>query len=142
MNNRVVVLEVVAKPLYWIILAVSLWVLYRGHNEPGGGFIGGLLAVTATVLWAVAFGSQAAERRMPFQSPLKLAVAGVIIGSLAGVPAFFLGNSFLTHIWLEGTILSTVLVFDIGVFLCVWGALGGYALALMYTSPEQEGGAS
>ena len=61
MRDRLVILEVVARPVYWIILAASVWVLFTGHNEPGGGFIGGLVAVSATVLWAVAHGSRAAE---------------------------------------------------------------------------------
>ena len=51
MNRRLVILEVVAKPLYVVILAASLVVLLRGHNEPGGGFIGGLLAGGARGLW-------------------------------------------------------------------------------------------
>jgi multicomponent Na+:H+ antiporter subunit B len=130
-------LDVVARPLYGVILLASLWVLLRGHNEPGGGFIGGLVAVSASVLWAVARGSDAAARRLPLGSPMKLAAAGVGIGLLSGLPAWWMGQSFLTHWW--GTLplgftevtVSTVLLFDIGVYLCVWGALAGYALALL-----------
>jgi multicomponent Na+:H+ antiporter subunit B len=137
MNPRIVILEVVARPLYWVILAASVWVLLRGHNEPGGGFIGGLLAVTASVLWAVAHGSDAAERRLPLRDPVRLAATGVLLGALAGVPALLVGDPFLTHWWgvlpLGFTELkvSTVLVFDLGVYLCVWGALAGYALSLL-----------
>jgi len=60
MKRQPLILEVVARPLYAVILAASVFVLLRGHNEPGGGFIGGLLAVTATVLWALAHGPDAA----------------------------------------------------------------------------------
>jgi multicomponent Na+:H+ antiporter subunit B len=145
-NPRIVILEVVARPLYWVILAASVWVLLRGHNEPGGGFIGGLLAVTASVLWAVAHGSDAAERRLPLRDPVRLAATGVLLGAAAGLPAMLVGDPFLTHWW--GTLplgftevkVSTVLVFDLGVYLCVWGALAGYALSLLAvdddTSPE------
>jgi multicomponent Na+:H+ antiporter subunit B len=59
MKHKLVILQVAAGPLYWLILAASLWVLLRGHNEPGGGFIGGLVAVSASILWAVAHGSSA-----------------------------------------------------------------------------------
>ena len=137
MKGRIVILEVVARPLYGLILAASVWVLLRGHNEPGGGFIGGLLAVTASVLWAVAHGSAAAARRLPLGDPVLLAAAGVLIGATAGVPSLLVGDAYLTHWW--GTLplgftsvkVSTVLVFDLGVYLCVWGALAGYALALL-----------
>ncbi len=140
-NRRLVILESAAGPLYWLILAASVWVLLRGHNEPGGGFIGGLVAVSATILWAVAHGSDAAAKRLPLGSPVTLAAVGVALGAIAGVPALVAGDAFLTHWW--GTLpgvgikVSTVLVFDLGVFLCVWGALGGYALALLAIDDEQ-----
>jgi multicomponent Na+:H+ antiporter subunit B len=137
MNRRLVILEVVAPPLYWLMLATSLVVLLRGHNEPGGGFIGGLLAVTASVLWAVAHAPADAVRRLPLRSPVRLAALGVLIGVVAGLPAWWLGQPYLTHLWATVPLgfavlpVSTVLVFDLGVYLCVWGALGGYALALL-----------
>jgi multicomponent Na+:H+ antiporter subunit B len=137
MKSRIVILEVVARPLYLLILAASLWVLLRGHNEPGGGFIGGLVAVSASILWAVAHGSDAATRRLPLRDPVRLAAVGVLLAAVSGLPALWLGRSYLTHLW--GTLplgftdvaVSTVLVFDIGVYLCVWGALTGYALGLL-----------
>lgn len=145
MKQRIVILEVLASPLYVAILASSVWVLLRGHNEPGGGFIGGLVAVSASILWAVARGSQAAARRLPLGSPSRLAAVGVGLGAVAGVPAFFLGDPFLTHIWgvlplgFTEVKVSTVLVFDLGVYLCVWGALAGYALALLgLDDPDAE----
>ena len=145
MNRRLVILEVVAKPLYVVILAASLVVLLRGHNEPGGGFIGGLLAVTASVLWAVAHGPDAATQRLPLRSPVRLAALGVLVGALSGLPAWLMGKAYLTHLWagvpLGFTTLpvSTVLVFDLGVYLCVWGELGGYAIALLDSDEAEEG---
>ncbi|TSE23864.1 Na(+)/H(+) antiporter subunit B [Tepidimonas sediminis] len=134
MNRRSPMLEVVAGPLYGLILAASLWVLLRGHNEPGGGFIGGLVAASASVLWAVARGTEAARRRLPLRSPQALAAAGVALALLSGLPAAWFGLPYLTHLWGSlpaGVAVSTVLVFDLGVYLCVWGALAGYALALL-----------
>ncbi len=142
MKARSVMVDVVSGPLYWVILAVSVWVLLRGHNEPGGGFIGGLVASAASVLWAVARGSEAARRRLPLRSPLRLSASGVGVGALAGVPAWWMGQDFLTHWWGEVSLgftsfaVSTVLVFDLGVYLCVWGALAGYALALLSLGEE------
>lgn len=144
MKTNIVILSVVAKPLYWLILLVSLWVLLRGHQEPGGGFIGGLIAVSATVLWAVAHDTQAARRRLPFGDPLWLAAIGVLLAMLAGVPGWLGGHAFLTHQWLtlmpDGLDLtvSTVMLFDIGIFLGVWGALAGYALALLAVEEGEQ----
>jgi multicomponent Na+:H+ antiporter subunit B len=143
MNRRLVILESAAGPLYVVIMLASLWILLRGHNEPGGGFIGGLVAVSATVLWAVAHGTEAANARLPWQSPVLVAAAGVGIGALSGIPAMLVGDAFLTAIWgptlplgITELKLSTVLLFDIGVYLAVWGGIGGYALALLATDSE------
>lgn len=134
---RLLMLEVVAPPMYALMLAASLWVLLRGHNAPGGGFIGGLLAVTASVLWAFARGSAAARQRLPLRTPERLAAAGVLLAAASGLPAWALGQPYLTHVWgalplgFTTVPVSTVLLFDFGVYLSVWGALGGYALALL-----------
>lgn len=150
MNGRTVILDVVSRTLYWVILAVAVLVLLRGHNEPGGGFIGGLIAAAASVLWAVAQGSGAALKRLPLGSPVRLAATGVLIAAASGLPALSSGQDFLTHLWAEIAIgparlaVSTVHVFDTGVFLCVWGAVGGYALALIGADDLQstdDGGA-
>ncbi len=143
-RRRVVMLDVVSGPLYWVILVASVVILLRGHNEPGGGFIGGLVAASATVLWAVARGGPAAEARIPLGGALPLAVWGAAVGALAGVPAWLVGEPYMTHLWATIPLfvtelkVSTVLIFDIGVYLCVWGALGGYALMLIGGGPRQD----
>lgn len=148
MKSRIVILEAAAGPLYVLILAASIWVLLRGHNEPGGGFIGGLIAVSASILWAVARGSEAARRRLPLRDPLILGATGVLLAALSGVPALLFGDAYLTHLWATLPLVvtdlkvSTVLIFDLGVYLCVWGALAGYALALLAIDEDiaQSGG--
>ncbi len=146
MNRRLVILESAAGPLYVLILLASVWILFRGHNEPGGGFIGGLVAVTATVLWAVSHGTDAATERLPWRSPVVLAAVGVGAATLAGIPALLVGETFLTGLWgptlpllVSELKIGTVVLFDIGVYLCVWGGLAGYALALLATDDDGEG---
>ncbi|MDO5623994.1 MAG: MnhB domain-containing protein [Pseudomonadota bacterium] len=137
LNERVVILENVCVPLYWLMLTASLTVLLRGHNEPGGGFIAGLLAASASVLWAVARGTAPAGRRLPFGSPLRLAASGVLVGAASGMPALLQGQPFLHHLWWDIPLgfatlpVSTVLMFDLGVYLCVWGGVAGYSLELL-----------
>jgi multicomponent Na+:H+ antiporter subunit B len=146
MKGRVVILEAAAGPLYVVILAASIWVLLRGHNEPGGGFIGGLIAVSASILWAVARGSEAARRRLPLGDPVMLGAFGVLLAALSGVPAWLAGDAYLTHLWATVPLgitdlkVSTVLIFDLGVYLCVWGALAGYALALLSVDEDTATG--
>jgi len=135
-GGRALILEKAVPPLYWLMLAAAAWILLRGHNEPGGGFIGGLVALAATAACAIAFGVDAARRRMPLAPP-RLALVGVALALGSGLPAVLAGKPYLTHLWFDlplGSVelpLSTVLVFDAGVFCAVWGSLAGYAFALL-----------
>ncbi len=129
MTPRSLLLTHAARLLYWILLAAAVWVLLRGHNEPGGGFIGGLLAVAASSLLAITLDVCAARRLQPL-APLPLAMSGVALALLAGFFGAAAGLPFLTHLWTEAGV-STVLLFDIGVFCAVWGALTGYIYALI-----------
>lgn len=136
MTPRALIAEVFVRFLYAAVLLASLWVLLRGHNAPGGGFIGGLLAVTASAAYALTFDAARALRRIPL-GPVRLSGAGVLLAVLSGLPGLSAGAPFLTHLWFTLPLgftdlaLSTVMLFDLGVYLCVWGALGGYGLALV-----------
>ncbi len=136
MTPRAVVLERVAGGAYWVMLAAAAWVLLRGHNAPGGGFIAALVAVAATALVAIVYGAETARRRLPLQ-PVGLAAGGVLLALVSGLPAVADGQPFLTHLWWTLSFgdtslkLSTVLLFDLGVFAAVWGALAAYLLALL-----------
>ncbi len=136
MTPRALIAEVFVRFLYGTLLLASLWVLLRGHNAPGGGFIGGLLAVTASAAYALTFDAARALRRIPL-GPVRLSAFGVLLALLSGLPALLQGLPFLTHLWITLPLgfselaLSTVMLFDLGVYLCVWGALGGYSLALV-----------
>ena len=136
MTSRSLMLEYVARTAYWLMLLASVWILLRGHNAPGGGFIAGLVAVAATALMAIVYGVDSARRRLPLQ-PLQLAVAGVLLALISGIPGAWDGSPFLTHQWWSIEVgnslfkLSTVLVFDAGVFAAVWGAFATYLFALL-----------
>ena len=141
MTPRALIAEVFVRFLYPLLLLASLWVLLRGHNAPGGGFIGGLLAVAASAAWALAFDAARALRRLPL-APAPLAALGVLLALASGLPALAQGLPYLTHLWFTLPLgftelpLSTVLLFDLGVYLCVWGAIGGYGLALVQSIEE------
>ncbi len=127
--------------LHWLLLIVAGWFLLRGHNAPGGGFIGGMVAVTASAAVALTLGVDAARRRLPL-APAPLAASGVLLALVAGLPAMLQGQPFLTHLWFSLELgplrlpLSTVLLFDLGVLMAVWGSLAGFVLALLPASYE------
>ena len=132
MTGRSVLLSVFIRGLYPAILVASVWILLRGHNEPGGGFVGGMLAVAATAALAVASGATQAIARLPL-TPTQLASVGVLLALCSGLPGTLSGHPYMTHLWtvlplgITTVDISTVLLFDVGVYLTVWGALGGLA---------------
>lgn len=139
MSGRAILLELAIRPIYAGMLAAAVWVLLRGHNEPGGGFIAGLIAVAGTSGLAIVLGVSRAERLLPLP-PVPLAAAGVAMALASGLPALLVGEPYLTHLWTtlpigeEGLKVSTVLVFDLGVLGAVWGAVSGYVLAFLAAS--------
>ena len=136
MTPRSALLEYAAKTVYWLMLAVSAWILLRGHNAPGGGFIAGLVAVAATALIAIVHDVDQARRRLPLR-PQYLAVTGVSLALLSGMPGVWAEAPFLTHQWWRVEFahtslkLSTVIIFDLGVYGAVWGAFASYLFALL-----------
>lgn len=127
------IFRTMAPALFAIMMLLSLIVLLRGHNEPGGGFIGGLIASAAIALLGMAWGPERTRRalRVP---PLAIAASGLMLAVLAGLAALPLGLPFLTGLWAPGKLVSTPMLFDTGVYLVVIGSLSAMALAL------EEGG--
>jgi multicomponent Na+:H+ antiporter subunit A len=112
-----------ARLLMPLLLLFSVFLLLRGHNEPGGGFVGGLVAAAAFALYAIAFGVERARQAL-LVTPLTLLGAGLLIALGSGVPAVFRGQPFLTAQWASGPVaLGTPVLFDIGVFLVVVGVV-------------------
>lgn len=131
------ILRTVARVLTGLMLVVSLFLLFRGHNEPGGGFLGGLLAASAFVVLALAGGTGVVRAALRVE-PAKLAISGLAVAMVAGLSAAFAGEPFLTGLWVnigaepgsKGLPLGTPLLFDVGVYLVVVGAVVGILLAL------------
>jgi multicomponent Na+:H+ antiporter subunit B len=121
-----------------LLLALSVFMLLRGHNEPGGGFIGGLLAAAAFALYALAFDSGQARRLLYF-TPGLLAAGGLLIAALSGCVAWLTGQPFMHGLWVPSEFpaelkLGTVLLFDIGVYFVVIGSV----LLVLLTLGEDE----
>jgi len=128
-------MELSALPLYWLMLAVSIWILFRGHNEPGGGFIAGLVVVAASSLLAILRDPATARRYQPLP-PLALALTGLALALLGGLVGAVWGPGFLRHVWWGS--LSSVMIFDLGVFFVVWGTLTGFIYSLLGETRSQS----
>ena len=123
-----VVLQVSARVLLPVMLLLSLVALIRGHNEPGGGFVGGLLAASGFALYGLAHRVDDARERLRV-SPLTLTACGLVVAILSGVPAVLAGAPFMAAQWVSVSVpgigspikLGTPLVFDVGVYLVVVG---------------------
>jgi len=129
------ILKTTATIILPLQLVFSLFLLLRGHDEPGGGFIGGLVAAGGLSLYLFSFGV-ADLKKILRVAPKDLLSAGLAMGLLATIIPLFTGQSFFTAQWLEFGLgeslikLSTVLLFDIGVYLTVVGTLMTMFLAI------------
>lgn len=122
-----VFLQTAAKILVFLIMIFSVYVLFAGHNNPGGGFIGGLITASSLVLLYLAFDLQSVRDIIPFPFN-RIAAAGVITSVLTGTVSLFFDVPFLTQVYKYVTLpffgktaLSSALVFDLGVYMTVVG---------------------
>ncbi|MFY0991348.1 monovalent cation/H+ antiporter subunit A [Halomonas sp. C05BenzN] len=122
------ILAVVAQILLPLALLVSVYVFLRGHNQPGGGFIAGLITAVALILQYMARGHDWTRERLPISYPV-VAVSGLAIATATGMGSWLFGYPFLTSAFghfdipLIGEIeLASAMLFDVGVYLAVVGA--------------------
>jgi multicomponent Na+:H+ antiporter subunit B len=133
-------LRIATRFLMPLLLLFALFLLLRGHNEPGGGFVGGLIVAAAFVLYGIAYGVLAGRRALLVE-PSTLLGAGLLVAVGSGLPAVVLGLPFMTAVWTTiGTgsaavDVGTPLVFDVGVFLAVIGVV----LTIVFTLAEATG---
>ena len=132
---RTIIFRSIAPFLTSLMVLFSIFVLLRGHNEPGGGFIGGLIAASALAIYGIACGVAPVRRAIYFH-PMGIAAFGLLMSGSAGVLSVFAGVPYMTGLWIYPHVfgielaLSSVLVFDVGVYLVVVGAISSIALAL------------
>lgn len=124
-----IILRTTTQLLITILLLFSIFLLLRGHDLPGGGFIGGLVGAAAVALYVLAFGAEAANRMVQMR-PRALLGFGLLAAVVAGLGGVVFGEPFLTGQWLILDLpgdaelkLSTVLLFDIGVYMVVVGTV-------------------
>jgi multicomponent Na+:H+ antiporter subunit B len=132
-----VILMAGSRILVALLLVFSVFMLLRGHNLPGGGFIGGLIGAVGFVIYAIACGTASAREALRL-APETVAAIGLGVALAGGLLAAFDGDAFFTGQWLflgasgddKGLPLSSVLVFDVGVYLVVFGSILSLVFAL------------
>lgn len=132
------ILKIGARYMQPLLLVASIFLMTRGHNDPGGGFVGGLVASTGFSLLAFAEGVVTAKKALFFDSrsfiPLGLFCA---LGS--GLIAFFFDTPFMTGYWLPFDIpifghFGVPSLFDLGVYFTVLGV----TLTIIFNTVSQK----
>ena len=128
-DRHPLMLVVATRMILPIAIMVGAYIFLRGHNQPGGGFIAGLVVAIATVMQYMAsgFGWTAARQRIDYHA---LIGYGVMIAGACGIGSWFAMRPFLTSSFgyvyppfVDKFELATAAIFDVGVFLTVVGAV-------------------
>jgi multicomponent Na+:H+ antiporter subunit A len=123
-----------ARLLMPLLLVFAMFLLLRGHDQPGGGFVGGLVAAAAFALYAIAYGVQPARQALLVR-PMTLLGAGLLLALVSGLPAVLEGRPFLSALWASGPVtIGTPVLFDVGVFLVV----AGVVLMMIFSLAEES----
>mgnify|MGYP000411584106 FL=1 len=126
-----VILKTATRLVGALVLVLSVYLLWRGHHAPGGGFIAALVAATGFALVALSEGPGVVRRGLRIR-PQYLIGAGLVLSMGAGLIGMMRQQPFLTGVWWPSTsaVAGTPLFFDAGVFLVVLGAILTVLLAL------------
>jgi multisubunit Na+/H+ antiporter MnhB subunit len=122
------ILQTAVRFLMPLLILFAVFLLMRGHNQPGGGFVGGLVVSASFILYSIAFGLDAARRAL-LVGPSTLLGIGLLVAVVSGLPGAATGQPFMTSLWTTvgsgstAVHVGTPLVFDIGVFLAVIGVV-------------------
>jgi multicomponent Na+:H+ antiporter subunit B len=131
-----IILRTAARFLIALLMLFSIFLLLRGHNEPGGGFVGGLVAAAAYILHALAFDVSATLAALRV-APRMLIGTGLLLAVGSGLLPLLFDDPFLTAIWWEVPLgagvleIGTPLIFDTGVYVTVLGVALTIMLALV-----------
>ncbi len=135
------ILQTATRFMMPLLLLFSIFLLMRGHNLPGGGFIGGLIGASAFALYALAYDVPTAQRILRIDGHVLLA-AGLIVALVVTCAPLAWDLPMLTHrySWIELPLvgigdlaLGTPLLFDLGVYLVVLGA----SLTIIFSLVEE-----
>ena len=121
------ILRTAVRALQPVLLLYSFFLLVAGHNQPGGGFVGGLIAAAALALYAIAYDADSA-RALAIVDPRTTIGAGLVLALISGLLPLLGGLPLLTGVWADLPLagndklaLGSPILFDVGVYLVVIG---------------------
>jgi multicomponent Na+:H+ antiporter subunit B len=128
------ILAAAVRILLPVFLLFSVFLLLRGHNEAGGGFVGGLIAAAGFALFALANGWGAARKALAVD-PRLLILVGLVTAGGSGLLALAGGAPFMTGLWVPASLpvigkAGTPLLFDVGVYFVVFGTVMQFLISL------------
>jgi len=140
MRNTPVQLHVISRIVAFIILAFSVFLFFAGHNNPGGGFIGGLMTASGLILLYLSFDLKTIKKVIPFDYA-KVIASGLLLAIITGFIGIIFGFPYLKQFFgyfqvpILGEIeLTTALPFDLGIYLVVVG----FTLLVILTIAEDD----
>lgn len=124
---RTLILATILRVLTPLFIGFAIYMFFRGHDNPGGGFIAGLIASIPFMLHSMVFGYQRTMRVYRIR-PRLLAGLGLLLALLSGMFSVAKGDPYLTSIWVEEKLpfvgkIGTPIFFDFGVMLVVFGVV-------------------
>lgn len=125
---NLIILQLAARYIKPILLIFSVFILLRGHNEPGGGFIAGLLAGSGFIFHAMAHGSEKTARAIRFK-PVTFIRIGLLLIFFSAIAGIISGEAFMKSQWITINLLigelkvGSPLLFDTGIYFTVAGVL-------------------
>ncbi len=118
------------------LVLLAFFFLLRGHNLPGGGFVGGLMAAAAIELTVISYGARHMQARIGYLL-IPTAGAGLLLALVSMALGFVVAGTVFKEVWFLDTDLGTPLTFDLGVFLVVMSVTSLFLLDLtLALSPE------
>lgn len=132
------ILRTAIRLLLPLMLLFSFFVLMRGHNEPGGGFVGGLIAAAAYALYAIAFDLPSARAALRFR-PMFIIGVGLALALASTLLPLLVNKPMFTSLWIEQPVpilgkVGTTTSFDAGVYLVVVGV----TLSIIFAMAARE----
>jgi multicomponent Na+:H+ antiporter subunit B len=133
-----IILSTASRYLFPMMLIFSFFLFLRGHNEPGGGFVGGLVAAAAYALYLIANGVDEAKKLLKAE-PIKLIALGLLLAVISAFISAVTGQDFMTGVWAKNEFpvigkFGTPLLFDLGVYFLVLGIV----LKIVFSLAEED----
>jgi multicomponent Na+:H+ antiporter subunit B len=133
-----IILSTASRYLFPLMLIFSFFLFLRGHNEPGGGFVGGLVAAAAYALYLIANGVDEAKKLLKAE-PIKLIALGLLLAVISAFISVVSGQDFMTGVWAKNEFpvigkVGTPLLFDLGVYFLVLGIV----LKIVFSLAEED----